>query len=262
MHGSKRTARLGEGSQTAEGGQQNEVFPQVLSGTAVTWFNQLKPNSISGFEDLADKFVMQFIYNRKEKKTLVDLMDTKMKINESLKAFLEFFTHELKQVEVVDEKVVAKIFSDNLATNSPKDRPQQGSNGTHRARKPWEERIDDQLRWTNERHPLLFSFDKLWLNNAMIKPSSIPFVGFERSSVRPKGSITLEVTVARKSLNVEFLVVQPRLAYNVILGKNCIHRMEGVLSTLHQVMKFLSTDGRKVEFQKLKWHESLLRVEL
>ncbi|GMN54031.1 hypothetical protein TIFTF001_023171 [Ficus carica] len=246
MPRSKRTARLGEGSQTAEGGQQNEVFPQVLSGTAVTWFNQLKPNSISSFEDLADKFVMQFIYNRKEKKTLVDLMDRKMKINESLKAFLEFFTHELNQVEMLTReppkcmadvilKAEGSIIAEETgyvkynpsflinqrtqATNSPKDRPQQGSNGTHKARKPWEERIDDQLRWTNEslgayrrweqcRHPLLFSFDKLWLNNAMIKPSSIPFVGFEGSSVRPKGSITLEVTMARKSLNVEFFVVQ------------------------------------------------------
>lgn len=123
-------------------------------------------------------------------------------------------------------------------------------------------RLGAYTRWEQCRHPLLFSFDKLWLNNAMIKPSSIPFVGFEGSSVRPKGSVTLEVTVARKSLNVEFSVVQPRSASNAILGKTCIHRMEGVPSTLHQVMMCLSTDGRKVEFQNLKWQESLLRVEL
>lgn len=52
---------------------------------------------------------------------------------------------------------------------------------------------------------LFFSaFDNLWLNDAMIKPSSIPFVGFKGNSMRPEGSVILKVKAAGKSLNVEF----------------------------------------------------------
>lgn len=41
-------------------------------------------------------------------------MNAKMKSNESLKTFLKQVTHELNQVEVVDERVVANIFRDGL----------------------------------------------------------------------------------------------------------------------------------------------------
>lgn len=36
--------------------------------------------------------------------------------------------------------------------NSPKDRPRKGNNHIHRPKQPWEERIDDQPRWSNERY--------------------------------------------------------------------------------------------------------------
>lgn len=90
------------------------------------------------------------------------------------------------------------------------------------------------------------AFNKLWLSNAIIKTSSIDLLGFEWSSTKPKVSITLEVTAVGKTLNVEFLTVQTRSPYNAILGRNWIHVMEGVPSTLHQVMQFFSTDGNRI----------------
>ena len=45
---------------------------------------------------------------------MADLMNVKMKSNESLKTFLKRFTHELNKVEVVDKRVVANIFRDGL----------------------------------------------------------------------------------------------------------------------------------------------------
>lgn len=76
-----------------------KVFLRMLAGTDATWFNQLELASISNFSQLADKFVTQFHYNSKEKKTMADLMNVKMKIGESLKAYLDRFTHELNQCE-------------------------------------------------------------------------------------------------------------------------------------------------------------------
>ncbi|GMN69921.1 hypothetical protein TIFTF001_038966 [Ficus carica] len=42
------------------------------------------------------------------------LMNVKMESNKSLKTFLERFTHELNQMEVVDERMVANNFRDDL----------------------------------------------------------------------------------------------------------------------------------------------------
>jgi len=42
-------------------------FPATLKGVAQSWFNGLPPETISCFQDLADRFVKQFIGNRKER---------------------------------------------------------------------------------------------------------------------------------------------------------------------------------------------------
>ncbi|GMN47526.1 hypothetical protein TIFTF001_016716 [Ficus carica] len=47
-------------------------------------------------------------------KTMADLMNVKMKSNECLKTFLKRFTHELNKVEVIEKRVVEKIFRDGL----------------------------------------------------------------------------------------------------------------------------------------------------
>ena len=90
------------------------------------------------------------------------------------------------------------------------------------------------------------AFDSLLLNDTMIKLSSISLIGFEGSSIKPKGSVTLEVTTVVKSLNVEFLIVQTRSAYSAIFDRNWIHKMEGIPFMLHQVIKCLSMDDRNV----------------
>jgi len=39
-------------------------FPALLKGVLQSWFNGLPPRSITCFQDLADKFVSQFIASR------------------------------------------------------------------------------------------------------------------------------------------------------------------------------------------------------
>lgn len=72
-----------------------KVFPRVLTKAAFSWFNQLRPNSISSFDKLTDNLISQFIYNQKQKKEISDLMDTKQRLRESLKQYLERFKTEL-----------------------------------------------------------------------------------------------------------------------------------------------------------------------
>ena len=57
--------------------------------------------------------------------------------------------------------------------------------------------------------------------------------------------VTLTVQVAAKPLEVEFVVIDAKFGYNAIIGRGWIHEMEGVTSTLHQVMICLLPDGIK-----------------
>ena len=52
------------------------------------------------------------------------------------------------------------------------------------------------------------------------------------------------VHAVEKTLLVNFLVMECRSAFNAIMGRGWIHAMQGIVSTLHQVMTCQSPDGR------------------
>ena len=62
-----------------------KVFQRGIIGAAMTWFDQLRPNSISSFYELSESLISQFIYNRKLKKIIINLMDMKQRLRETLK---------------------------------------------------------------------------------------------------------------------------------------------------------------------------------
>ena len=55
--------------------------------------------------------------------------------------------------------------------------------------------------------------------------------------------VTLTMKAATRSLKVEVVVIDTRSAYSTIMGRGWIHEMEGVASTLYQVMRCLAPDG-------------------
>jgi len=63
-------------------------FLATLKGVAQSWFNGMPPGSISCFQDLANKFVRQFIATRKERRTSVYLSKIKQGSQESLTEFV------------------------------------------------------------------------------------------------------------------------------------------------------------------------------
>ncbi|XP_062093611.1 uncharacterized protein LOC133799630 [Humulus lupulus] len=88
------------------------------------------------------------------------------------------------------------------------------------------------------------AFQKMGLEENQIRPSTTPILGFNSQRVYPKGVIRLPVVVAERTLLVDFLIIDSTTSYNAIMGRNWIHRMQGVVSTLHQVMRCLSPNGR------------------
>ncbi|XP_062103974.1 uncharacterized protein LOC133815108 [Humulus lupulus] len=88
------------------------------------------------------------------------------------------------------------------------------------------------------------AFQKMGLEENQIWPSTIPILGFNSQRVYPKGVMRLTVVAAERTLPVDFLIIDSITSYNAIVGRNWIHRMQGVVSTLHQVMRCLSSNGR------------------
>ena len=82
------------------------------------------------------------------------------------------------------------------------------------------------------------------LNEKEIRPNPTPIYAFEGTKAQPIKDVTLPVTAAGKTLFVTFVIIDAPSAYNAIMGRDWIHRMDGEASTRCQVMRCLSTDGQ------------------
>ena len=78
----------------------------------------------------------------------------------------------------------------------------------------------------------------------MLVPMESPLVAFDGTKVFPKGIARLMVHAAERTLPVNFLMIESKSVFNTIMGREWIHAMHGVVSTLHQVMRCQSPDGR------------------
>ncbi|KAM0975588.1 hypothetical protein FF1_018640 [Malus domestica] len=82
------------------------------------------------------------------------------------------------------------------------------------------------------------------LDEKEIRPNPTPIYTFKGTKAQPIGDVTLPVTAAGKTLFVTFVIIDAPSAYNDIMGRDWIHRMDGEASTICQVMRCLSTDGK------------------
>ncbi|XP_062100831.1 uncharacterized protein LOC133806757 [Humulus lupulus] len=87
-------------------------------------------------------------------------------------------------------------------------------------------------------------FQKMGLEENQIRTSAAPILGFNSQRVYPKGVVRLTVIATERTLPVDFLIVDSITSYNAIMGRSWIYRMQGVVSTLHQVMRCHSPNGR------------------
>ncbi|XP_070025245.1 uncharacterized protein [Nicotiana sylvestris] len=63
-----------------------------------------------------------------------------------------------------------------------------------------------------------------------------------------KGEITLPINMSGTTQNAKFHVIEGDMRYNALLGRPWIHCMRAVRSTLHQMMKFPTKEGRKMVY--------------
>ncbi|XP_062093974.1 uncharacterized protein LOC133800007 [Humulus lupulus] len=87
------------------------------------------------------------------------------------------------------------------------------------------------------------AFQKMGLEENRIRTSVAPILGFNSQRVYPKGIVRLTVVAAERTLPVDFLIMNSITSYNAIMGRSWIHKMQGVVSTLHQVMRCHSPNG-------------------
>ncbi|XP_059671018.1 uncharacterized protein LOC132316557 [Cornus florida] len=90
------------------------------------------------------------------------------------------------------------------------------------------------------------TFDRLEIKPDRLKPTGNPLLGFDGKRVEPIGTVEVVVHAAERVLMETFVVVEIHPSYNLLMGRGWIHRVQGVPSTLHLVMRCLGPDGTKV----------------
>ncbi|XP_070006893.1 uncharacterized protein [Nicotiana sylvestris] len=81
-----------------------------------------------------------------------------------------------------------------------------------------------------------------------IVPAARALNAFNMASEITKGEITLPVNMAGTIQDTKFHVIEGDMRYNALLGRPWIHNMRIVSSTLHQIMKFSTSDGVKIVY--------------
>ena len=86
---------------------------------------------------------------------------------------------------------------------------------------------------------------------ALGSPSLLPemrnLTGFDKGTSRPLGILpNLPITLRRKTIHMNVMVVQGPLDYNLLLGRDYIYCMGAIVSSLFRVMCFLH-EGRVVK---------------
>ncbi|GFY97772.1 hypothetical protein Acr_12g0003130 [Actinidia rufa] len=76
-------------------------------------------------------------------------------------------------------------------------------------------------------------FKQLKLPQEELKPARAPLVGFNAQAHWPLGTVSLKTRVGSQELMTEFVVVDIPSPYNAIVGRDWLHKMKGVVSTLH-----------------------------
>uniref|UniRef100_A0A1S4C795 Uncharacterized protein n=1 Tax=Nicotiana tabacum TaxID=4097 RepID=A0A1S4C795_TOBAC len=102
--------------------------------------------------------------------------------------------------------------------------------------------------------------EQLGLQNQVV-PAARVLNGSNMASETTKGEITLPVNVAGTIQNTEFHVIKGDMRYNALLEKPWIHNMKAVPSTLHQVMKFPTSDGVKTIYREQHAAKEMFAVD-
>ncbi|GFS31847.1 hypothetical protein Acr_00g0019520 [Actinidia rufa] len=92
-------------------------------------------------------------------------------------------------------------------------------------------------------------FKQLKLPQDKLKSARAPLVVFNAQVHWPLGTVCLQTRAGSQELMTEFVVVDIPSPYNAIVGRDWLHRMKGVVSTLHQAIKFVTPKGEEAIYR-------------
>ncbi|XP_059315483.1 uncharacterized protein LOC132066119 [Lycium ferocissimum] len=85
--------------------------------------------------------------------------------------------------------------------------------------------------------------------------------GFNMACETTKGEITLPINTAETTQQTKFYVIEGDMGYNALLGRRWIYLMKAVPSTMHQALKFLTTEGIKTVHGEQQAAKKMFAVE-
>ena len=77
------------------------------------------------------------------------------------------------------------------------------------------------------------AFRRMGIEKEEIRPVKTSLHTFNGDEVKPLGIIALRIYAAYRVIEVKFLVVDTHSVMNVIMAREWIHAVKGVVSTLH-----------------------------
>ncbi|XP_022850080.1 uncharacterized protein LOC111372124 [Olea europaea var. sylvestris] len=91
------------------------------------------------------------------------------------------------------------------------------------------------------------AFVQKGISSEQLKPVKTPLQGFRGGVITPEGIVGLPLTLGTESKQVTqittFEVVCTPMAYNAILGRPMLNRIQAIISTFHLAMKFPTPNG-------------------
>ena len=104
-------------------------------------------------------------------------------------------------------------------------------------------------------------FKQMGIDHDRIKPFRSPLVRFVGEQVQPVGLIYLPATVGttpkQTIVMVDFLIMDQPSAYNTIISRPALNKMNVVALTYHLMMKFPTEEGVRESEETKLWRESI-----
>ncbi|XP_060183109.1 uncharacterized protein LOC132613071 [Lycium barbarum] len=94
-----------------------------------------------------------------------------------------------------------------------------------------------------------------------IMPAIRVLNGFNMACETTKGEITLPINMAGTMQQTKFYVIEGDIGYNALLGRPWIHLIKAVPSTMHQALKFPTSEGIKTVHGEQQAAKNMFAVE-
>lgn len=96
-----------------------KIFPLDLTQPIMMWYNQLKPRSITCFDELELEFIKRFVTSSIQPKTLSMLVNMRRKSAEMLRMYTERYWEVYNMILDCNQAVATESFMNGLDPSSP-----------------------------------------------------------------------------------------------------------------------------------------------